>query len=263
LFQTLSLLLADNTVTSIALLPRNYLPFSERTSRGVTRNNTRQFLIFMNTKLDDYPILIAQEGPLKGQRWTLDHTLVLGRDSACDLTIPDRKVSRFHARLTTTSDGVLLEDMGSKNGTFCNGDALTAPLLLQDGDLVQIAVTQTFMFLISDATMPLTENNTRIGRLMMDLRSRRVLVDQQQITPPLSAQQFRLLWRLYEQQGDVVPRSDLVAAVWGEEEALGVSDQALDALIRRLRDKLAGYDPSHQYIVTVRGHGIRLDNPLE
>ena len=32
-------------------------------------------------------------------------------------------------------------------------------------------------------------------------------------------------------------------------------------LIRRLRDRLASLDPTHQYIVTVRGHGIRLDNP--
>ena len=215
------------------------------------------------TNLEDFPILIAQDGPLKGERWTIDRTLVLGRDAACDLTIPDRQVSRYHARLTPTTDGILIEDLGSKNGTHCNGDPLNAAIILQDGDLVQIAVSQKFMFLVSDATMPLTENNTRIGRLMMDLRSRRVLVDQQQVSPPLSAQQFRLLWRLYEQPGEVVSREDLVDAVWGEEEALGVSDQALDALIRRLRDKLAAYDASHQYVVTVRGHGIRLDNPFE
>ncbi|MBT3322369.1 MAG: FHA domain-containing protein [Anaerolineae bacterium] len=214
------------------------------------------------TNFEDFPILLAQEGPLKGERWPLEDALVLGRDATCNLTIPDRKVSRYHARLTPTSDGVLLEDMGSKNGTFCNGEVLKDSLILEDGDLIQIAVTQSFMFLISDATMPLTESNTSMGRLMMDLRSRRVLVDEKQVTPPLSAQQFRLLWRLFEQEGDVVSRSDLVVAVWGEDESFGVSDQALDALIRRLREKLAGYDPGHQYIVTVRGHGIRLDNPL-
>ncbi len=215
------------------------------------------------TNLEDFPILIAQDGPLKGERWILDRTLVLGRDPDCDLTIPDRQVSRYHARLTPTVDGILIEDLGSKNGTHCNGDPLTVAKILQDGDTVQIAVSQQFMFLVSDATMPLTENNTRIGRLMMDLRSRRVLVNQQQVSPPLSAQQFRLLWRLYEQPGEVVSRQDLVNAVWGAEEALGVSDQALDALIRRLRDKLAAYDASHQYVVTVRGHGVRLDNPFE
>jgi DNA-binding winged helix-turn-helix (wHTH) protein len=83
------------------------------------------------------------------------------------------------------------------------------------------------------------------------------------LVPPLSAQQFRLLWLLYENQGQVVSRPDIIAVVWGEDEAAGVSDQALDALIRRLRDRLATIDPNHQYIDTVRGHGIRLDNPLD
>lgn len=212
---------------------------------------------------EDFPILVAQEGPLNGERWALEQTIVLGRDATCDLTVPDRKVSRYHARLSPTSDGVLLEDMGSKNGTFRNGDSITSPVLLEDGDLVQIAVSQSFMFFVSDATMPLTKKNTRMGRLIIDLSSRRVLVNQQQVSPPLSAQQFRLLWRLYEQQGDVVSRPNLIVAVWGEDEARGVSDQALDALVRRLRDKLANYDSGHQYIATVRGHGIRLDNPIE
>jgi len=216
----------------------------------------------MNSTLDDFPMLIAQEGPLKGERWILDGSLVLGRDASCDLTIPDRKVSRYHARFTPTGDGVLLEDMGSKNGTYCNGEELSAPILLQDGDLVQIAVSQQFMFLVSDATMPLTEDNTRLGRLIIDRSARRVLIDQKQVTPPLSAQQFRLLWALFEAQGDVVSRPALIVAVWGEDEALGVSDQALDALVRRLRDKLAAYDPVHQYVVTVRGHGLKLDNPV-
>jgi len=66
---------------------------------------------------------------------------------------------------------------------------------------------------------------------------------------------------LYEQQGQVIGRADLVAEVWGAEQSVGVSEQALDALIRRLRDRLAALDQTHQYIDTVRGHGVRLDNP--
>jgi len=51
-----------------------------------------------------------------------------------------------------------------------------------------------------------------------------------------------------------------VEYVWGEEEALGVSEQAIDALVRRLRERIAAIDPGHKYIVTVRGHGFRLEN---
>ncbi|HLF73681.1 MAG TPA: FHA domain-containing protein [Anaerolineales bacterium] len=210
---------------------------------------------------EEYPLLVAQEGPLKGQRWQLSQTIVLGREPTCDVVISDRQISRFHARITPTPEGAILEDLGSKNGTHRNGIPLTAPVVLQDGDLVSVALAQQFLFLTSDATMPLLEGTAQPGRLMMDQKSRRVWVNQQQLVPPLSAQQFKLLWLLYESHGQVVSRPDLVSAVWGDEQAAGVSDQALDALIRRLRDRLAALDPTHQYIDTVRGHGIRLDNP--
>ncbi len=210
---------------------------------------------------EEYPMLVAQEGPLKGQRWALSNTLMIGRDATCEVVVQDRQVSRFHARLTPTAEGVMLEDLGSKNGTHHNGTELMAPVMLQDGDMVGIALAQQFLFLTSDATMPLVEGAGRPGRLMIDQKSRRVWVNQQQVVPPLSAQQFKLLWLLYESQGQVISRADLVSTVWGEEQMAGVSDQALDALIRRLRDRLASLDPTHQYIDTVRGHGVRLDNP--
>jgi hypothetical protein len=215
----------------------------------------------MTDKPEEFPLLIAQEGPLKGQRWSISRALVLGRDHSCEVVIADRQVSRFHARLTPTSEGIILEDMGSKNGTHRNGESLSAPVVLQDGDVIQVSLAQEFTFLTSDSTMPLGEGVGKPGRLMMDLRSRRVWVNQQQVVPPLSAQQFKLLWMLYERQGQVINRAELVATVWGEEQSIGVSDQALDALIRRLRDRLAALDRKHQYIDTVRGHGVRLDNP--
>jgi DNA-binding winged helix-turn-helix (wHTH) protein len=215
----------------------------------------------MNKIQEEYPLLVAQEGPLKGQRWQVSQTLVLGREASCDVVVADRQISRYHARITPTPEGVILEDLGSKNGTHHNGVPLSGPVVLQDGDLVSVALAQQFLFLTSDATMPLLEGTGHPGRLMMDQKSRRVWVNQQQLVPPLSAQQFKMLWMLYESQGQVVSRPDLVAVVWGDEQAAGVSDQALDALIRRLRDRLAALDPTHQYISTVRGHGVRLDNP--
>ena len=210
---------------------------------------------------EDSPLLVAQDGPLKGQRWPLNKTIVLGREPTCDVVISDRQISRYHARLTPTPEGVIFEDLGSKNGTHHNGSVLTAPVVLQDGDMLSIAMAQQFVFLISDATTPLVEGSPAGGRLMMDLKSRRVWVNHQQLVPPLSAQQFRMLWLLYRNNGEVVSRPDLVAEVWGHEQVAGVSDQALDALIRRLRDRLAALDPTHPYIDTVRGHGIRLNNP--
>jgi len=215
----------------------------------------------MAGNLEEYPLLIGQTGVLKGQRWVLNRPLMIGREATCDVVIPDRQVSRFHARLTPTPEGVILEDMGSKNGTHCNGSPISSPVTLQDGDNVQIALAGQFIYLTSDATMPLVESADRPGRLRLDLRSRRVWINQQQVDPPLSALQFQVLRVLYENQGQVVDRQGLIAAAWGDEQAIGVSDQALDALIRRLRDRLAAIDPDHPFIITVRGHGLRLDNP--
>ncbi|HEX2981795.1 MAG TPA: FHA domain-containing protein [Anaerolineaceae bacterium] len=217
----------------------------------------------------EYPVLIGQTGPLNGERWAVKQTLLLGRDTSCDVVIPDRQVSRFHARLLQSQDRVILEDLGSKNGTFHNSQRIEEPVALQDGDVIQISLIQYFVFLSSDATVPLDGGTAggfaagtgeRSARISLDKRSRRVWVGQQELLPPLSVPQFRLLQILYEQPDKVVSRQDLISAIWSDEDAEGVSEQALDALVRRLRERLAQLDPQHEYILTIRGHGLRLDN---
>jgi len=216
---------------------------------------------------EETPLLVGHEGPLNGQRWMINGDMILGRAKKCDISLSNRQVSRQHAKITLTTDGVLLEDMGSRNGTHCNGKLVTEPVHLVDGDIIQIAFAQKFVFLSSDATLPLEIDEfinevAPIGRLIMDKKSRRVWIKGEEIIPPLSVSQFRLLEVLYQHRGRVVSREDLIAGVWGEEDAAGVTEQALDALVRRLRDRLASIDASHDYVVTVRGHGLRLDNPL-
>ncbi len=215
----------------------------------------------------DLPILIAQTGPLNGQRWSIIGALVIGRDSSCEVIVQDRQVSRSHARLTPSSVGVILDDLNSKNGTFLNGQRVNDSVVLQDGDLIQIALAQHFVYLSSDATMPLDTSlingEEPKYQLHLDSRSRRVWVKRQELLPPLSVQQFRLLQVLYDNRDQVISREELVQAIWGEEQGEGVSEQAIDALVRRLRDRLGAIDPEHAYILTVRGHGLRLDNPEE
>jgi len=215
------------------------------------------------TKNDkEFPLLIAQSGPLEGQRWKIKTDLILGRNSNCDIVIPMRQVSRQHARVFSKQDKVQVEDLDSKNGTFVNGVLIKEPAPLEDGDELQISLAQHFVFLSSDATMPLEDLPLQMQkrRLRVDAGARRVWVMEEEVDPPLSASQFNLLYMLYNQTGEVVSRSEIISSVWGE-AAEGVTEQALDALVRRLRDRLAELDPSWEYIVTVRGHGLRFDNP--
>jgi len=213
--------------------------------------------------IHEYPVLVALQGPLEGRRWIIREDLEIGREDDCVICIEDRQVSRHHARVRDDNGVCFIEDLGSKNGTFYSGEPLVEPVRLSDGDIFQIALIQKFVFYSSDATMPIEDLDPALfkktGRLVLDERSRRVWIRNEELLPPLSAAQFRLLLALYDQAGEVVTREALIKRIWEEEEATGVSDQALDALIRRLRDRLAELDPEHQFIVTVRGHGTRLE----
>jgi hypothetical protein len=228
----------------------------------------------MQPNSEEFAVLVAQTGPLNGQRWPLIDNLVVGRDLSCDIVVADRQVSRHHARVAITPQGVLLEDLGSKNGTHRNGEAIIEPVFLQDGDVIQIALAQKFVYLSSDATLPLEGEDIDFfgpqlsqpkpqneDQLRIEKRSHRVWIGDDEVLPPLSVSQYRLLEILYDSQGKVVPRRELITNVWGEEQAIDVSEQALDALVRRLRDRLRAIAPSRAYIVTVRGHGLRLENP--
>jgi DNA-binding response OmpR family regulator len=95
--------------------------------------------------------------------------------------------------------------------------------------------------------------------LHIDQAERQVYVHGQLLTPPLSNQQYQLLVMLVERPGKVYSRSEVIEAAWPGEAAEGVSDDAIDALVRRLRQRLAEIDPEHEFIVTVRGYGFRLD----
>ena len=219
------------------------------------------------TGKNEVPILIGQTGPAAGMRWVLSQPeMVIGRDAGCDIIINDRQVSRRHAVLRRADGGFELEDLNSKNGTHINGLALSGPTRLQDGDLIQVALVAKLAYVGSEATVPLRIETTpegevvSVGRLRLDGASRRVWLSDHELDPALSVPQFRFLELLYQRPGQVCSRDEVIQMVWPEASGAGVSEQAIDALVRRVRDRLAEIDPDFQYIVTVRGHGFRLDN---
>lgn len=66
----------------------------------------------------------------------------VGRGFGNELVVDDDRVSRRHARITTTDDGALLEDLGSRNGTALNGERITSPAPLKVGDEITVGQTQ-------------------------------------------------------------------------------------------------------------------------
>jgi hypothetical protein len=205
-------------------------------------------------------MLMVREGNSPRRQWALQGAIVvIGRGDDCHIIIDDRQASRHHARITQTEDGYVLEDLASKNGTFLNGQPLTVPTVLRDGDEVGIAFAAKLGFVDAGATAPLLFDEELGPIIRMDTEAKRVWVAARELAPPLSLAQYRLLELLYENRGRVVSREEVVSAVWAEDDSEGVSEQAIDALARRLRERIAEADPDHQYVVTVRGHGFRLE----
>jgi len=207
-------------------------------------------------------MLLMVEGPSPGKRFFVEQAVLLvGRDADCDVVIPDRQVSRRHASIMLEDGAYVLKDLDSKNGTFVNGQELSGPHALSDGDEIQIALCCKLAFVAADATAPVILDELQQG-LRMDLESKRVWVAGKELDPSLSKAQYDLLALLYGEPGRVYSRDDVVEAVWPEDDRDGISEQAIDALARRLRERLAESEPGTQYVVTVRGHGFRLENAV-
>ena len=89
-------------------------------------------------------IATAEERPVCWLEWdrrrfplsTGEH--VIGRDPDVDIRLDASTVSRRHARLMVTAEGTVLEDFGSKNGTFRGSERVGAPIHLADGDAIYI-----------------------------------------------------------------------------------------------------------------------------
>lgn len=212
------------------------------------------------------PILTVIEGKYTNQYWVVDRAeMIIGRDDVCDIVLPERQISRQHIKLFRQNEQFFIEDLDSRNGTWINGQKIEGTHELYDGDEIHIALVIRMRFIGSGATAPLPFElpDNISGRLRVDREGRRVFIGDEEIDPPLSLPQYRLLELLYMNDGRVCTRDSVVETVWPDVMGEGVSEQAIDALVRRLRDRLGEYDADNQYIITVRGHGFRLENPQD
>ena len=186
----------------------------------------------------------GREHPLSGE------TTTIGRAVQCDVVITSKRVSREHARLRRDSWRVILEDVGSTNGTFLNGERLLAPSELRDGDQIKVGDV-VFTFHDPDITF----RDTPFPELEVEVAAGVVRVNRRVVT--LAPKEFALLRYLYERRGEVCSKDDIGNAVWPEYQE-SVYDYQIENLVRRLRARLEPDSDDPQMLLTVRGMGYKL-----
>lgn len=87
--------------------------------------------------------LIVRDGPLRGRRFEVESgEVTIGRESTDVLIEDDSEVSRNHAVVRASDNGVEVEDLGSTNGTFVNERRISEPTRLATGDILRVGQTR-------------------------------------------------------------------------------------------------------------------------
>lgn len=112
------------------------VPGGNVVSSGKRRGSERK------TKQAPVPtLLIVEPVTAAGQRFAVSGTLSIGRAAGCEITLDDTFISQVHARVSKGQSGVVVEDLGSTNGTYLNRKKVTAPVVVQSGDVIQVGST--------------------------------------------------------------------------------------------------------------------------
>jgi DNA-binding response OmpR family regulator len=189
-----------------------------------------------------------------GQRHALAQaTTTIGRAAENDLVVTGQRVSREHARVRREGRHVLLEDLHSANGTWLNGERLTAPAELHDGDEV----------LVGDVTLTFRDPDTTYrdgAALDIEVDRAAGVVRVNRRVAALSPKEFALVVYLYDHRNQVCSKDEIGQAVWPEYQD-AIADYQIENLVRRLRARLEPDPGNAQLLLTVRGQGYKLVAP--
>lgn len=87
-------------------------------------------------------LVVVEPTARAGTAFSLGHELTMGRAAGCHVALPDDTyVSQLHARVFERDGVSFVEDMGSTNGTYVNGNLVSSPVPLRRGDRLQVGST--------------------------------------------------------------------------------------------------------------------------
>ncbi|HVT32372.1 MAG TPA: FHA domain-containing protein [Rhodanobacteraceae bacterium] len=108
---------SDRPAAAATMPPPSAKKTADEAARTRVRNTLPKFM------------LRGVSGPTFGKTFALAGTMVIGRQNDSDIPVAAEEISRHHARLQVTPEGVLVEDMSSANGTFINDKRVQSGML--------------------------------------------------------------------------------------------------------------------------------------
>ncbi len=195
---------------------------------------------------------------LTKQEHFLEQTVTrLGRAVENEIVIVSKRASREHAHIRRDGRRVFLDDLGSTNGTFLNGERVLGSVQLRDGDEISIGKI-VFTFHDPDTTT----SETPFPELEVNVEAGVVRLNRHAIQ--LSPKEFSLLAYLYDNRGKVCSKDEIGQTVWSEYkrsgpvDGSGIYDYQIENLVRRLRTKIESDANMPVLLITVRGLGYKL-----
>ena len=163
--------------------------------------------------------------------------MVIGRVTGADLRLEDEGVSRFHCKLRYQGGGIVIEDLNSRNGTFCNGKRITPtePRQLAEGDRLQIGTHTILRFTFEENSVHTTADHEAQGThdSLTGMYSRRYFVDRLEGELQLALQHRISLSLLLLQ----IDRFGEIEAATQQPQTDNIITTVAAAIIDRIRDK--------------------------
>jgi DNA-binding winged helix-turn-helix (wHTH) protein len=198
------------------------------------------------------------------ERILLQEITTIGRSSSCVVVVAGPTISRLHASIELRHDRYVINDAGSANGTFVNGERVEGPRGLVTGDVISLGSDEvSFTFADPEETL-VASPGLRPAALYIDDNARIVKV--YGVVALLSPLEYNLLLHFASHPGTVCTREGSYRAVWGQPYVQATCEDALNACIAKLRRNLrsaaeaAGMEPPQ--LTTVQRVGFRLDSTV-
>lgn len=170
--------------------------------------------------------LIVQTGKLAGKQLAVPTKEVLiGRDECCYIRMGSPEISRKHCSLRSTPEGILVEDLGSSNGTLVNDVRISGPTVLKGGDVLRVGPA---LFLVDgpkvatakiddDVVDWLNDGDSKTDMLSGDdtaiFKQPAKSTERSPITPPIAAKPKRVFKSVAEE-------AQYIIALYREQELL-------------------------------------------